>query len=103
MQEVNTFSFKRLLCGTSSEAYIAYIVPNATVMCSHNTLVMKFVTNACTHSFEGMKTIIETHGDFFRDLELWLPDFFFTKLVKASLEVRACTCYSITVYRYLIL
>jgi hypothetical protein len=44
-----------------------------------------------------MKTIIETHGDFFRDLELWLPDFFFTKLVRASLEVRAHMLY-IVVY-----
>ncbi|KAG5178787.1 exocyst complex component Sec6-domain-containing protein [Tribonema minus] len=38
-------------------------------------------------SLEGVKSVVETHGDFFRDLELWLPDFFFVKLVRSSLDL----------------
>ncbi|CAM9404257.1 unnamed protein product [Chrysoparadoxa australica] len=37
-------------------------------------------------SFEGMKTIVETFKDYYGDLEEWLPDFFFAKMVRASYE-----------------
>ncbi|CAM9377863.1 unnamed protein product [Phaeothamnion confervicola] len=37
-------------------------------------------------SFEGMKTVVETLADFFRDLHRWMPEFFFAKLARLCFE-----------------
>ncbi|CAN0149970.1 unnamed protein product [Pylaiella littoralis] len=39
-----------------------------------------------TGAFEGMKTIIETYADYFRDLHGWLSEYFFAKLARACFE-----------------